>query len=185
MLAETKTSVSHNPASNSKTATGIARVQKMLDAGVNVGLGTDGGPSNNTYDMIRDMRLASYLGCLVDNDPTSVPAETVLEMATINGAKAMGLEDKIGSLEIGKLADFIIIDMDKPHLTPVWDPVSAIVYSAHGSDVDTVVCDGRILMEHRQVKTLDERSILEECRRRYLEVAERAGIKPGSRWPTV
>ena len=185
LLAETKTSVSHNPASNSKTATGIARVQKMLDAGVNVGLGTDGGPSNNTYDMIRDMRLASYLGCLVDNDPTSVPAETVLEMATINGAKAMGLEDKIGSLEIGKLADFIIFDMDKPHLTPVWDPVSAIVYSAHGSDVDTVVCDGKVLMEHRQVKTLDERSILEECRRRYLEVAERAGLKPGSRWPTV
>ena len=185
LIAKTGTHISHNPASNAKTAAGIARVQKMLDAGVNVAMGTDGGPSNNTYDMIRDMRLTSYLGCLVDNDPTSVPAETVLEMATINGAKAMGLQDQIGSLEIGKLADFIVVDMDKPHLTPVWDPVSSIVYSAHGSDVDTVVCNGKVLMEHRVVTTLDEHAILEECRRRYLEVAERAGLKPGSRWPTV
>ena len=183
ILAETGTSVSHNPASNSKTATGIARVQKMLDAGVNVGLGTDGGPSNNTYDMIRDMRLASILGCLVDNDPTSVPAETVMEMATINGAKAIGRFDEIGSLEPGKKADFIMIDMDKPHLVPVWDPVSAIVYSAHGSDVDPVVCDGKILM-HRKVLTMDEESIIGAARKQYREVAARAGIPVGSRiWP--
>ena len=184
ILAETGTSVSHNPASNSKTATGIARVQKMLDAGVNVGLGTDGAPSNNTYDMIRDMRLASILGCLIDNDPTSVPAETVMEMATINGAKAIGRGDEIGSLEPGKKADFIIIDMDKPHLVPVWDPVSAIVYSAHGSDVDTVVCDGNILMQHRKVLTMDEESIINAARKQYREVAARAGLPVGSRiWP--
>lgn len=186
ILADTGTTVSHNPASNAKTATGIARVQKMIDAGVNVGLGTDGGPSNNTYDMIRDMRLASYLGCLIDNDPTSVTAETVLEMATINGAKAIGREHEIGSLEVGKKADFIMFDMDKPHLVPCWDPVSTIVYSAHGSDVDTVVCDGKILMRGRKVLTLDEESVLSEANRRYREVAERAGIRPGSRiWPVL
>lgn len=185
IIRQTGTHISHNPASNSKTATGIARVQKMLDAGVNVTMGTDGGPSNNTYDMIRDMRYVSYLGSLVNNDPISVSAETVLEMATINGAKAMGLEDQIGSLEKGKRADFIMLDIDKPHLTPVWDPVSLIVYSAHGSDVDTVVCDGKILMKNRVVKTLDERSIIDEARRRMPEVAARGGIKPGSRWPVV
>lgn len=185
LLAETGTHVSHNPASNAKTATGIAPVDGMLAAGVNVTLACDGGPSNNTYDMIRDMRLASYLGCLRENDPTAVPAEQVLEMATINGAKAMGLENEIGSIETGKRADFILINMDAPHLTPAWDPVSTIAYAATGVDVDTVVIDGKIIMERRQVHTLNEQAILEDVRKRYRAVAERCGLQIGPRWPVL
>jgi cytosine/adenosine deaminase-related metal-dependent hydrolase len=185
LMAETGTHVTHNPASNAKTATGIAPVHRMLQAGVNVSLGCDGGPSNNTYDMIRDMRLASYAGNLRESDATVVPAETVLEIATINGAKAMGLADQIGSLEAGKRADFIVVNMDAPHLTPAWDPVSTVVYAAHGSDVDTVVIDGQIVMQGRVVTTLDEGAILEDIRRRYRAVGERAGLSIGPRWPVI
>lgn len=184
-LAETGTHVSHNPASNSKTATGIAPVYGMLQAGVNVTLGCDGGPSNNTYDVIRDMRMASYLACLLEKNPTVVPAENILEMATINGARAMGLEDQIGSIEVGKRADFIVIDMDKPHLTPCFDPVSTIVYAAHGSDVDTVVVDGIILMHNRKMQTLDEEAIVADARLRAMQVAQRAGLVIKPNWPVV
>lgn len=185
LLAETGTHVTHNPASNGKTATGIAPIQGMLQAGVNVSIGCDGGPSNNTYDLIRDMRLVSYLANLREENPIVVPAEAVLEMATINGARAMGLEDQIGSIEVGKRADFIVIDMDKPHLTPAPDPVSTIAYAAHGSDVDTVVIDGKIIMEGRNVQTLDEKSILMEARKRFPEVKLRAGLDIGPRWPVI
>ncbi len=185
LLAETGTHVTHNPASNAKTATGIAPINGMLESGVNVSYGCDGGPSNNTYDMIRDMRMVSYLANLREQDPTVVPAETVLEMATINGAKAMGLDEEIGSIEVGKKADFIIIDMDKPHLTPAPDPASTIVYAAHGSDVDTVVIDGKIVMQGREVKTLDETSIIAEARWRFPEVIKREGVDIRPRWPVV
>lgn len=185
ILAQTGTHVSHNPASNAKTATGIAPVHKMLQAGVNVSIGCDGGPSNNTYDMIREFRLVSYLGNLLESDPTVVPAETVLEMATLRGAQAFGMEDQLGSIEVGKLADLIVINTDTPHMTPVWDPVSAVVYTAHGSDVETVVIDGKFVMRNRQVLTLDEPSILAEARRRAAEVAQRGGVPTGSRWPMI
>ena len=185
VMQQTGTHVSHNPASNAKTAAGIAPVQGMLDAGVNVAMGCDGGPSNNTYDMIRDMRMVSYLASLKQNDPTALPAETVLEMATLNGAKAMGIDHLCGSLEIGKRADFILINMDAPHLTPVWDPVSAIAYSAHGSDVDTVVIDGQLIMRNRKVLTLDEPAILAEARTRFRQVAERAQLRIQPRWPVI
>ena len=185
LMAETGAHVTHNPASNGKTATGIAPVQGMLAANVNVALGCDGGPSNNSYDMIRDMRLVSYLANLREEEPTVVPAETVLEMATINGAKAMGIEDQAGSIEVGKRADFIVIDMDKPHLTPAPDPVSTIVYAAHGSDVDTVVIDGQLVMEKRKVLTLEEESILDEARRRFPQVMKRGGLSITPRWPVV
>jgi cytosine/adenosine deaminase-related metal-dependent hydrolase len=150
-----------------------------------VTIGCDGGPSNNTYDLIRDMRLVSYLANLKACDPTVVPAETVLEMATINGAKALGWEDKTGSLEVGKRADMILINMDAPHLTPAPDPVSTIVYAAHGTDVDTVVIDGQIVMQNRKVLTLDEEAIKEETRRRYPQVAARGGLNIGPRWPVI
>jgi cytosine/adenosine deaminase-related metal-dependent hydrolase len=185
LLAETGTHVTHNPASNAKTATGIAPVQGMLDAGVNVAIGCDGGPSNNTYDMVRDMRLVSYLGNLQRRDPTAVAAETVFEMATLNGARAMGLGNQTGSLEVGKKADFILIDMDKPHLTPCYDPVSTIAYAATGEDVDTVVIDGQIVMQGRKVLTLDETAILEDIRRRYRQVEQRAGLAIKPRWPVI
>lgn len=185
LLAETGTHVTHNPASNGKTATGIAPIHGMLAADVNVTLGCDGGPSNNSYDMIRDMRMVSYLANLREEEPTVVPAEAVLEMATINGASAMGIQDQTGSIEVGKRADFIVIDMDKPHLTPAPDPVSTIVYAAHGSDVDTVVINGQIVMESRSVLTLDEDSILEDARRRFPLVMGRGGLAIGPRWPVV
>jgi cytosine/adenosine deaminase-related metal-dependent hydrolase len=185
LLADTGTNVTHNPASNSKTATGIAPVHAMLRAGVNVSIGCDGGPSNNTYDLIRDMRMVSYLANLREGDPTVVPAETVLEMATINGARAMGLEAEAGSVEPGKKADLIVIDMDKPHLTPAPDPVSSIVYAAHGSDVDTVMIDGRMVMRGRKVLTLDEGSILEAARRRFPEVMNRGRLSIVPRWPVI
>jgi cytosine/adenosine deaminase-related metal-dependent hydrolase len=185
ILADTGTHVTHNPASNAKTATGIAPVHGMLKAGVNVSLGCDGGPSNNTYDLIRDLRLVSYLANIRVGDPTAVPAEEVLEMATVNGAKAMGIWDEVGSIEIGKRADFIVIDMDKPHLTPAPDPVSTIVYAAHGSDVDTVVIDGNIVMRGRKVLTLDEEEIKTWARRRYQQVIRKSGLEIKPRWPLV
>jgi cytosine/adenosine deaminase-related metal-dependent hydrolase len=184
-LAETGTHVTHNPLSNSKLASGIAPIAAMLDAGVNVTLGTDGGPSNNGYDMINDMRWASYLQKVKTGDPTVTPVEAVLEMATINGAKAMGLDDQIGSIEVGKQADFVALDMNKPRLTPAPDPVSAIVCAGSGSDVDTVVIGGKTVVEGGQVLTMDEDRILEEADERARKVYERAGIKYGSRWPVV
>jgi cytosine/adenosine deaminase-related metal-dependent hydrolase len=106
-------------------------------------------------------------------------------MATINGARAMGIEDQVGSIEVGKRADFIVIDMDKPHLTPAPDPVSTIVYAAHGSDVDTVVIDGQLVMQSRKVLTLDEESILGDARRRFPQVMKRGGLTIAPRWPVV
>jgi cytosine/adenosine deaminase-related metal-dependent hydrolase len=184
-LAETGTHVTHNPLSNTKLASGIAPIAAMLDAGVNVTLGTDGGPSNNGYDMINDMRWASYLQKVKTGDPTVMPNEAVLEMATINGAKAMGLEDQIGSIEVGKQADFVALDMNKPRLTPAPDPVSAIVCAGSGSDVDTVVIGGEIVVKGGQVLTMDEERILSEANERARKVYARAGIEFGPRWPVV
>jgi cytosine/adenosine deaminase-related metal-dependent hydrolase len=135
--------------------------------------------------MIRDMRMVSYLANILEKDPTVVSAETVLEMATIRGARAIGLEGQIGSIEPGKCADFIMIDMDKPHLTPCFDPVSTIVYAAHGSDVDTVVVNGRTLMRGRKVQTLDEEAIVANARRRSIEVMQRSGLNIRSSWPII
>jgi cytosine/adenosine deaminase-related metal-dependent hydrolase len=175
--------VSHNPASNSKLASGIAPVPEMLAVGVNVALGCDGGPSNNTYDLLRDLRLASYIHKARTLDPTTMPAETVLEMATINGAKAMGLADQIGSLEVGKKADLVVIDVSKPHLTPTPNPVSAVVCAASGSDVDTVMIDGRFIVRDGHVLTMDEECIVREARERAAKVYQRAGLTIRPRWP--
>ncbi len=183
ILARTRTNASHNPCSNAKLASGIAPIPEMLAAGVNVGLGTDGGPSNNTYDLVREMRWASYLHKARTLDPLLMPAETVLEMATINGAKAMGLESEIGSLEVGKQADFVVFDLDKPHVTPSMNPVSTLVYAASGSDVDTVVIGGRTVVEHRRALTLDEDRVLREARDRAAAVWQRAGIEYSPPWP--
>ena len=114
IIANTGTHITHNPASNGKTATGIAPIHGMINTGVNVSIGCDGGPSNNSYDMIRDMRMVSYLANLREKDPKVIPAETVLEMSTINGATAMGIDDQVGSIEARKTADLTLIDMDQP-----------------------------------------------------------------------
>ena len=185
ILAHTSTNVSHNPASNAKLASGIAPIPEMLAAGVNVTLGTDGGPSNNTYDLVREMRWASYIHKARTLNPLVTPAETALEMATINGAKAMGLEKEIGSLEVGKQADFVVFDLDKPRLTPSTDPVSTLVYAATGGDVDTVVIGGQVIVQDGRALTMDERRILREARERAVAVWRRAGIKHKPRWPVI
>ncbi|MGD9046584.1 MAG: amidohydrolase [Anaerolineae bacterium] len=182
LVAESGTHISHNPANNSYAGWGPAPVWDMLQAGVNVSLGCDSAP----MDLLRDLHEVSSLARIRAQSREVMPPETVLEMATINGARAMGIDAEVGSIEAGKRADFIVIDMDAPHLTPVWNPVATVVRSAVGSDVDTVVIDGRIVMQGREMLTLDEEAIVEEVRRRYRAVAKRAGIEQaGSSWPLV
>src|SRR5881227_2161262 len=174
-LANTETHVSHNPSSNSKLASGVCKVPQMLASGVNVALGCDGGPSNNDYDMIREMKLAALLHKAVTNDPLIVPAETVLEMATINGARSLGLEKEIGSLEVGKKADLVVIDLNRLHTTPSINPVSTLVYAATGGEVDTVVVDGQIVVEQGQLLTLDEDEVMHVAREHADALYKRAG----------
>lgn len=149
----------NNPSSNLKLASGFAPIDAMLKAGIPVALGTDGSSSNNNLNMFEEMHLASIINKAVTGDAVSVPAIKALEMATINGAKALDWEDQIGSIVEGKKADLILIDTDKAHLYPHHDQISAIAYSTQGSDVDTVIVDGRILMENRQIKSLDVEKI--------------------------
>jgi len=185
ILRRTKSTVCHCPASNLKLASGFAKVPEMLAAGVNVALGCDGGPSNNCYDMVREMKLAAVVhkGRLLD--PLVLPAEKVLEMATINGARATLWGEKLGSLERGKLADIIVVDQRKPHLMPVRNPISNLVYAANGADVDTVIIDGKIVMQNREVKTMDEQKILDMVQEEGLAPDKRLNLKINSSWPVV
>ena len=186
LLAATGTSVSHNPANNASAAWGPAAVTDMLDAGVNVALGCDAAPSNANLDLLRDLRIACHIARQRAGTRLAIGPETVLEMATLNGARALGLGDSLGSLEPGKKADFITIDTDAPHLQPVWNPVATAVFAAQGRDVDTVVIDGRVVMRNRVVLTMDEPAVLDDVRGRFRAVAARAGVTGlESEWPTV
>ena len=156
--------ISHNPESNMKLASGTAPVTAYLRADVAIGLGTDGAASNNDLDMFEAMRMASLLHKLQTMDPQAVSAKTAIEMATIRGARALGMDKQIGSLEAGKRADLIIVNMDRARATPMYDPLSHLVYVARGDDVSTTIVDGRILMRDRKVLTLDEPAVLEEAR---------------------
>jgi cytosine/adenosine deaminase-related metal-dependent hydrolase len=184
-LAATGTTVSHNPSSNSKLASGVCKVPLMLERGVNVALGCDGGPSNNDYDMIREMKLAAIIHKAVTLDPLIVPAETVLEMATINGARALGLEHEIGSLEVGKKADLIVIDLEKLHTTPSMNPVSTLVYAATGGEVDMVMVDGKIVVAQGQLLSMDEHEIIVQANNHAGQLYRRAGIDVKPRWPVL
>ena len=177
LIARKRASVAHCPSSNMKLSSGTASVPEMLKAGVNVGLGCDGGPSNNCYDMIREMKLAALLHKVRTMNPLTMNAETVLETATIKGARALGLEGQIGSLEAGKRADIIIVNMQKPHLTPNFNAASNLVYAAEGSDVETTIIDGKIIMENRVVKTLDEEKVIRTANERAVNVVKRAGLQ--------
>jgi 5-methylthioadenosine/S-adenosylhomocysteine deaminase len=168
--------VSHNPESNMKLASGAAPVAKYLAAGVALGLGTDGAASNNDLDMFEAMRQAGFLAKLVTRDPTAVPARTALEMATIGGARAMGMEAAIGSLEKGKRADLITVSMSAARQTPIYDPVSHLVYVTRGDDVRTTIVNGKVLMRNRQVRTLDRARVLADAR--ALAVKVRAAVAP-------
>jgi cytosine/adenosine deaminase-related metal-dependent hydrolase len=174
--ARTKSSVAHCPSSNLKLASGISKVPEMIGAGVNVGLGCDGAPCNNSYDMIREMKIAAITQKGRMLDPKVMPATSVLEMATINGARAMGMQKEIGSIEVGKRADLVLIDLKKPHLVPYRDVVSNIVYSAMGSDVDTVLVDGRVLLRNGEALTLDERRIIDEAEQHQEELVSRSEV---------
>jgi 5-methylthioadenosine/S-adenosylhomocysteine deaminase len=149
----------HNPSSNLKLGSGIARVPDMLDRGINVCLGTDGAASNNNLNMFEEMHLAALLHKGVQCNPTLMNAKQVLKMATANGASALGFGDDTGYIDEGMKADIILLDIDKPHLCPVNNPISAVVYSAQGSDVDTVIINGEVVMENRKLLTIDEEKV--------------------------
>ncbi|MBX9901611.1 MAG: TRZ/ATZ family hydrolase [Burkholderiaceae bacterium] len=161
LLQQRGVHVAHNPASNLKLASGMARIHSMQMAGINVGLGTDGSASNNKLDMLADMRLAALLAKTQSDEPTALNAAQALEMATLSGAKALGLDREIGSLVAGKYADIIAIDLSALETTPVYDPISQIVYAAGREQVSDVWVHGRCLMRGRQLLTLDSGALME------------------------
>ncbi|MEM1539260.1 MAG: amidohydrolase [Candidatus Bathyarchaeia archaeon] len=173
VLAEHNVNVAYVPVANMKLGLGAARIMELIDLGVNVAFGTDGPASNNTLDMLETLKVGALLQKLIYKNPEVLPAYNVLRMATINGAKALGLENSVGSLERGKKADIILIDLSKPHLKPLHDIYATIVYSSRGSDVDTVIVDGKILMENRQVKTLREEEVIERAEKSALRLLSR------------
>ena len=163
ILAERKVAVIHNPTSNMKIASGIAPITEMLDAGVRVGLGTDGAASNNDLDMWEEMRLASLLQKVDRMDPEVIPATTVLRMATSGGATAIGLGDKIGSLEVGKRADLIQVAFEDVHHVPTYNVISHLVFVTDEQDVASVVVDGKVLMREREMLTIDTARVAAEA----------------------
>jgi 5-methylthioadenosine/S-adenosylhomocysteine deaminase len=172
LLANRGVSVATNPVSNLKLANGVAPVPKMLKAGVNVALGTDGAASNNTLNMFKDLSLVSILHKGATGDPQAVTAREALDIATKNGARALGL-DNVGEIRAGMRADLAVIDLDRPNLQPLGDPVAALSYSMNGSEVETVMVNGRILMENRSFLTIDRDKVLYEVN----AVCERIGIR--------
>jgi 5-methylthioadenosine/S-adenosylhomocysteine deaminase len=174
LLARRGVAVSHNPESNMKVAAGPARVPEMLAAGVVVGLGTDGAASNNNLDMFETMDVAAKVHKLVRRDPTAMSAREVFRLATRGGARALGLGDRIGSLEAGKLADLVLVDVLSPEATPLHDVYSQLVYTLKGGSVRTVVVGGRVVLRDRTMTTLDAPDVL----RRAREIAARMTLGP-------
>lgn len=164
LLAQRGVSVAHNPSSNMKLASGCAPVQKMLDKGITVGLGTDGAASNNKLDMFAEMRLAALIAKGFSGCPTDLRAYDVIKMATINGAKALGMADKIGSLEIGKQADMIAVNLGEVETQPLFDPISHIVYAAGREQVTHTWVDGLLVLKDRVLLTLDEKMLIEQAK---------------------
>ncbi len=189
MLNEHKTNVVYCPSTALKLVYGLSafgRFPEMIDAGVNVVLATDGSDCANYQDMIRVMYLAAVLFKDYRYDANVMGAETAIEMATINGARALGMEDEIGSLEIGKTADVIIVDMKEADWIPLYNPIQNLIYSSSGSSVQTVIIDGNIVMENREIKTVDEEEVLSKCQELTKGILERSGVNPvHTRWKVV
>jgi 5-methylthioadenosine/S-adenosylhomocysteine deaminase len=175
ILKKNGVGVAHNPESNMKLASGTAPVPGYLNAGVKLGLGTDGAASNNDLDMFEAMRQAAFLHKLATGDPRVVSAQTALEMATRGGASVIGQLDRLGSLEAGKLADVIVVGMNRARQTPMYDPVSHLVYATHGDDVDVTIVNGRVLMTEGKVQSLDEAKVLADARAAAVLVRKAVG----------
>jgi 5-methylthioadenosine/S-adenosylhomocysteine deaminase len=165
LLTKRGVKVAHCPESNMKLGAGIASVNTMLEEGITVGLGTDGCASNNNLDLLAEMDAAAKLGKYANLNPTALDARTVLTMATLGGAKLMGIEDTVGTIEAGKKADIVIVDANTPHMVPMYHPFSQIVYSATGGDVRDVIINGTILYRDGQFTTLDPVEIIKEVQR--------------------
>ena len=178
LMAKRQVKVAHCPQSNMKLGSGIAPVDEMLARGICVGLGTDGSASNNTVDMFAEMNVMAKIHKARREDPLPVSAVQALHAATLGGAKALGAETAIGSLEVGKKADCIVLDMNQPHLTPMYNPISHLVYAAKGGDVLHSIVNGRLLMRDRHLLTLNEAAILQEARelaKRIHQIAQAGG----------
>jgi 5-methylthioadenosine/S-adenosylhomocysteine deaminase len=177
-LKDTGTTVSHNPECNMKVADGVAPIVKMLDAGVTVSLGTDSCAVNDNMDMFEAMRVAAFLQKVTTMDAAVVPAAEAFAMGTIGGARALGMDDQIGSLEVGKKADVILIDLTSPHLRPINNIRNNLVYSASAaSDVETVIVNGRIVVENHQLVSCNEQAMIEEAEAFAVERFQQAGLE--------
>lgn len=172
LFAKHGVGVGHNPQSNMKLGSGMAPVPEMLKASVALGLGTDGVASNNNLDMLEEMGTVAFMQKMRKGNPEAIRARDIVQMATLGSARALGLEKQIGSLEVGKQADLIMIDVDQPHMTPMYDPYSVLVFSATGSDVDSVMVAGRFLMKDRKLLTLDEKEAMSAVRQVSKQIAE-------------
>lgn len=172
LFAEKGAHVAHNPQSNMKLASGIAPVPDMLAAGISVGLGTDGAASNNDLNMLSEIRAAALIHKVTRKDPTVMNARTVLRMATIEGARCLGLEDRIGSLEAGKEADLILIRTDSPHMTPLYHPCSHVVYAAGRHDISDVFIAGKRVYRNRVFTTLDGKAVCARAREAALQIRQ-------------
>jgi len=175
ILSKTGVDVIHNPSSNLRLVSGIAPVKNMFDHGINVGLGIDTALTNNTMDMFREMRLASLIHKMVNNDPSFLTVENLIKMATLNNAKALGLEKDVGSLELGKKADIIIVNFKHPDTWPiitVRNALNNLVYSCSGWNVETVIVDGKIIMENREVLSIDEEKVYKETLQKANQILE-------------
>lgn len=163
LLKNMKGGIAHCPISNSKLASGIAPVTKFNKAGIAISLGTDGAGSTNNLDMFEEMRVCAYLQKVSTLDATSISAHDVLKMATINGAKVLGLEESIGTLEVGKKADIIVVNINGVGKAPLNDIYSNLVYTANGADVEHTIIDGKVVMENRNIESVDEDFIIDKC----------------------
>jgi 5-methylthioadenosine/S-adenosylhomocysteine deaminase len=181
LLRKNDTKVSHNPCSNMYLASGLAPIPEMLKAGITVGLASDGPASSNNHSLFQAMKFAALVQKGFHGDATIMTARQVLEMATIGGARAVGLEAEIGSIEIGKKADLVLVDLTDSFVTPVHDPVSALVYSALGHEPTLVVIDGNIVMRDRKVLTVEEKSARHNAQKAAESLTRRAGIPSRSK----
>lgn len=177
LLSRSDAAAVHCPESNMKLASGAAPVQNLIDRGATVGLGTDGAASNNNLDMFEEMRSASLLSKLFNENPESLDAKTVVRMATSDGARALGLYDRVGSIHEGKTADAIVIDLNAPHLAPLYDAVSHLVYCARGSDVRDVLVNGVAVVRDRRAVTVDRAALLAEVSETARHIAGTVGVE--------